>query len=88
MAISAGVDHALGLLDNGQVSGFGRNHDEQCSGATAALEASGGSRYLSIAAGNDISMGLTDSGTIVFWGSRMHIDERVVWPPAGRRFVW
>ena len=85
--IAAGYFHALGLLDDGQVIGWGTDASGQVSGATASLEASGGSRYLAISAGLDISMGLTDNGIIVFWGSDTYIKERMVKPPSGRKFV-
>lgn len=86
--VRAGGTHGLGLLDNGEVVGWGNDKCQQISGAGAALAASGARRYLAIAARNEVSMGLVDNGRIVFWGSNTYIEERMVDPPPGRRFVW
>ena len=86
--ITAGQGCVLGLLENGQVIGWGRNdNDGQITGGTKALKSSGGDRYIAIAAGLSFSVGLTNNGRIVFWGSTWGVNERMASPPAGRHFV-
>src|SRR5690606_37774917 len=50
--ISAGYFHSLGLLDNGQVVGWGNDDYGQASGGAAALAAAGEGRlYVAVSAG-------------------------------------
>ena len=85
VAVCAASSHALCLLDNGELVGWGSNSHWQITGWRNALRRAGGSGYLAISAGERISMGLVDNGKIVFWGDANV--RTIANVPRGRHFV-
>ena len=79
VAISAGGQYCLALLDDGSVIGWGRNNSGATTGTptTSAPYTSGGpviinglplKNIIAISAGEDHSLALTGSNTVVAWG--------------------
>lgn len=71
--VSVGYDHALALLDDGTVFGWGSDENAKISGAyvaTATLQRNfdGELHFVAVSAGRDHSLGLLNSGHVVGWG--------------------
>ncbi len=70
--VSVGSDHALALLDDGTVFGWGSNEAEKISGVYTSnfdLHQQGYDLFfVAVAAGHDHSLGMLNSGKIVGWG--------------------
>lgn len=66
ITISAGYNHCLALLANGEIIGWGSDVHGEISGSRAALP--DGRHYVAIAAGSEFSVGILDNGHVVQWG--------------------
>jgi len=62
VAISAGVDHSLGLKADGSIVAWGRNSSGQCN------VPSPNAGFVAVSGGYVHSMGLKENGSIVAWG--------------------
>ena len=72
ISVSVGYDHALGLLDDGTIFGWGSDEAGKSSGAYVAGAEFHNEEYdlffVAVAAGRDHSLGLLNSGQVVGWG--------------------
>lgn len=64
VAVSAGYDHSLALLNSGQVVGWGQNSF----GQTTVPKLGDDDFYVEIAAGKYFSIGRSNTGRIITWG--------------------
>lgn len=71
MAISAGKNHVIGLLDDYSVVGWGEDTDRKATGGAAAAA---GRKIVAISAGVHNSIGMLENGEIITWG-RKHVNE-------------
>ena len=70
--VSVGYDHALALLDDGTIVGWGSDESEKISGVYAASAVFNIEQnqlfFVAVSAGKDHSLGLLNSGQVVGWG--------------------
>ncbi len=84
--VFAGEYHSLGLLDNGQVVGWGANSFGQRDVPVPPE----GTRFIQVAVGDHHSLGLLDNGQVLGWeriGCKRNRCSDVPEPPEGTRFI-
>ena len=66
-AISAGTSHSLGLTENGQIIGWGKNDDKQLDIPILPPD----EKWIDLFAGFNNSFGLTNNGKLIGWGDNI-----------------